>query len=92
MIKDRLGAVPLVTQLPIGIETDFVGIVDLVEMKAIKWQEETLGAKFDVDRHPGRAAGRGRRAIAPSSSSSRSSRTTRCSKPISAARSPMPRR
>jgi elongation factor G len=48
MINDRLGAVPLVTQLPIGVESDFVGIVDLVNMKAIKWQEETLGAKFDV--------------------------------------------
>src|SRR6266851_1098473 len=48
MIKDRLGAVPLVTQLPIGVESDFVGIVDLVTMKAIMWQEETLGAKFDI--------------------------------------------
>jgi elongation factor G len=48
MIKDRLGAVPLVTQLPMGTEADFVGIVDLVEMNAIKWQEETLGAKFDI--------------------------------------------
>jgi len=48
MIKDRLGAVPLVTQLPVGIESDFVGIVDLVEMKAIKWHDETLGAKFDI--------------------------------------------
>ena len=48
MIKDRLGAVPLVTQLPIGVESDFKGIVDLVQMKAIVWQEETLGAKFDV--------------------------------------------
>jgi elongation factor G len=48
MIKDRLGAVPLVTQLPIGVESDFVGIVDLVIMKAIMWQEETLGAKFDI--------------------------------------------
>jgi elongation factor G len=47
MIKDRLGAVPLVTQLPIGVESDFVGIVDLVKMKAIKWRDETLGAKFD---------------------------------------------
>ncbi len=35
MIKDRLGAVPLVIQLPIGIESEFVGIVDLVEMKAV---------------------------------------------------------
>jgi elongation factor G len=48
MIKDRLGAVPLVTQLPIGVESDFVGIVDLVEMNAIRWVEETLGAKFDI--------------------------------------------
>jgi elongation factor G len=48
MIKDRLGAVPLVTQLPIGIESDFKGIVDLVTMKAIIWQDETLGAKFDI--------------------------------------------
>jgi len=48
MMKDRLGAVPLVTQLPMGVEADFVGVVDLVEMKAMKWHEETLGAKFDV--------------------------------------------
>src|SRR5689334_18623135 len=48
MIKDRLGAVPLVTQLPIGVESDYVGLVDLVEMKALKWRDETLGAKFDV--------------------------------------------
>jgi elongation factor G len=48
MMTDRLGAVPLVTQLPMGVEADFVGVVDLVIMKAIKWQEETLGAKFDV--------------------------------------------
>jgi elongation factor G len=48
MIVDRLGAVPLVTQLPIGVESSFKGIVDLVQMKAIIWQEETLGAKFDV--------------------------------------------
>jgi elongation factor G len=48
MIVDRLGAKPLVTQLPIGIESDFVGVVDLITMKAIIWREETLGAKFDV--------------------------------------------
>ncbi|HWI25793.1 MAG TPA: elongation factor G [Stellaceae bacterium] len=47
MIKDRLGAVPLVTQLPIGVESDFAGIVDLVKMKAIIWRDESLGAKFD---------------------------------------------
>jgi elongation factor G len=48
MIVDRLGAVPLVVQLPIGVESEFKGIVDLVEMKAIIWQDETLGAKFDI--------------------------------------------
>ena len=48
MIVDRLGAVPLVTQLPIGSESEFKGIVDLVLMKAIIWQDETLGAKFDI--------------------------------------------
>lgn len=48
MIVDRLGAKPLVLQLPIGIEGDFVGLVDLVEMKAIVWRDESLGAKFDI--------------------------------------------
>ncbi len=48
MIVDRLGAVPLVTQLPIGSESEFKGIVDLVLMKAVIWQDETLGAKFDI--------------------------------------------
>ncbi|MBD42304.1 MAG: Elongation factor G [Alphaproteobacteria bacterium MarineAlpha5_Bin12] len=48
MIKDRLGSYPLVTQLPIGNESNFVGIVDLVENKSIIWKEETLGAEFDI--------------------------------------------
>src|SRR5690348_4109716 len=52
MIVDRLGAQPLVVQLPIGIESEFKGVVDLVRMKAIIWQEETLGAKFDVAEIP----------------------------------------
>src|SRR5712672_557073 len=47
-IKDRLGAVAIVTQLPIGSESDFVGIVDVVAMNAVKWRDETLGAQFDV--------------------------------------------
>ena len=46
MIKDRLGAKPLVTQLPIGIEENFKGIIDLVAMKAIIWKDESLGAEF----------------------------------------------
>ena len=47
-ISERLGAVPVVTQLPIGVESDFVGVVDLVENNAIKWRDESLGAQFDV--------------------------------------------
>uniref|UniRef100_A0A7S0IQN7 Elongation factor G, mitochondrial n=1 Tax=Calcidiscus leptoporus TaxID=127549 RepID=A0A7S0IQN7_9EUKA len=47
-IIDLLGAKPAVLQLPIGQEADFKGVVDLVQMKAILWTEETLGAKFDV--------------------------------------------
>src|SRR5712691_3204232 len=47
-IKERLGAIPIVMQLPIGVESDFVGILDLVAMQALKWRDETLGAEFDV--------------------------------------------
>ncbi|MEA2779064.1 MAG: elongation factor [Rhodospirillaceae bacterium] len=46
MIVDRLGAKPLVIQLPIGVESDFVGIIDLIRMKAITWKDEALGAEF----------------------------------------------
>ncbi len=56
MIVDRLGALPLVCQLPIGVESDFVGIVDLVQMKAIKWKDETLGAQFDITDIPAEMA------------------------------------
>ena len=46
MIVDRLGATPLVVQLPLGSESNFKGLIDLVKMKSIVWQEESLGAKF----------------------------------------------
>jgi elongation factor G len=46
MMMDRLGATPLVLQLPIGSESDFVGLVDLVKNRAIVWKDETLGAEF----------------------------------------------
>ena len=50
MIAERLGATPLVTQLPVGAEADYVGIVDLVTMRAVIWDEERLGASFhDAD-------------------------------------------
>ena len=48
MIPDRLGSYPLVLQLPIGIESDLKGVVDLVSNNAIVWQDESLGAKFDI--------------------------------------------
>ena len=48
MIPDRLGSYPLVLQLPIGIESDLKGVVDLVANNAIVWKDESLGAKFDV--------------------------------------------
>ena len=47
-IKDRLGANPLVLQMTIGKEADFKGVVDLVKFKSIIWQDDSLGAKFDV--------------------------------------------
>ncbi|RWM91063.1 MAG: elongation factor G [Mesorhizobium sp.] len=48
MIGSRLGAHAVVMQLPIGAETEFKGIVDLVEMNALVWRDETLGAAWDV--------------------------------------------
>src|SRR5690606_11654304 len=47
MIRDRLGATPMVLQLPVGAESDFKGVVDLVKMKAAIWRDESLGAQFD---------------------------------------------
>lgn len=50
MIEDRLGAVPIVVQLPIGKEAEHRGIIDLVRMKGVIWKEETLGAEYeDID-------------------------------------------
>ncbi|WP_415716429.1 elongation factor G [Roseibium sp.] len=47
MIKERLGATPLVMQLNIGAESEFAGVVDLLKMKALIWQSENLGAAWD---------------------------------------------
>jgi elongation factor G len=47
MIKSRLGATPVVMQLPIGAENDFKGVVDLIEMKAMVWRDES-SAPWDV--------------------------------------------
>ena len=50
MIRDRLDAVPAVVQLPIGVESDFRGVIDLVQMRAIVWplSDDTEGAAFEV--------------------------------------------
>lgn len=52
MIKDRLGAKPLVLQLPIGIEENFKGLVDLVRMQAVIWKDESLGAEYFYEEIP----------------------------------------
>jgi elongation factor G len=51
-LKDRLGATPVPLQLPIGAEENFVGVVDLVKMKAIIWDEESKGMKFEYAEIP----------------------------------------
>jgi elongation factor G len=58
MIVDRLGAVPLVVQLPIGVESDFQGVVDLIRMKGVVWEAESLGAKFHDVEIPADLAGK----------------------------------
>ncbi|WP_231951011.1 elongation factor G [Legionella waltersii] len=45
-IKQRLGSNPVVVQLPIGAEEEFVGVIDLIKMKAIEWDEENKGMTF----------------------------------------------
>ncbi len=53
MIVDRLAAVPLVLQLPIGAEADFIGVVDLVGMRALTWRgETTMGEDYTVEEIP----------------------------------------
>jgi elongation factor G len=52
MIVDRLGATPLVLQLPIGSEAEFAGVIDLIKMEALVWQEESLGAKYTHEAIP----------------------------------------
>jgi elongation factor G len=52
MIKTRLAAVPLAVQLPIGAESEYRGCIDLLEMKAIIWEEEGLGAAFHTEEIP----------------------------------------
>ena len=51
-IRKRLGARPVAIQIPIGAEANFKGVIDLVEMRAIVWHDETMGAKYDIEEVP----------------------------------------
>ncbi|GAA7243395.1 elongation factor G [Helicobacter pylori] len=51
-IKQRLKANPVPINVPIGAEDTFIGVIDLVQMKAIVWNNETMGAKYDVEEIP----------------------------------------
>jgi elongation factor G len=51
-IRKRLGARPVALQIPIGAEAAFKGVIDLIEMKAIVWHDETMGAKYSVEEVP----------------------------------------
>ena len=51
-IRKRLGARPVAIQIPIGAEANFKGLVDLVEMRAVVWNDETMGAKYSVEDIP----------------------------------------
>ena len=52
MIRDRLGAVPVVLTLPVGSEGDYVGNVDLIRQQAVIWKDDTLGAEFEYREIP----------------------------------------
>ena len=59
--SDRLGATPLPIQLPIGAESDFIGVIDLVEMRALTWRGEVRRARTTtVEEIPADMAERGR--------------------------------
>jgi elongation factor G len=51
-IRKRLGARPVALQIPIGAEANFKGVIDLVEMKAIVWHDEEMGAAYEIEEIP----------------------------------------
>jgi len=51
-IRKRLSAKPIAIQIPIGQEAKFVGVVDLISMKAIVWKDETMGAEYEIEEIP----------------------------------------
>ena len=60
MISERLGATPVVMQLPLGMEADYRGVIDLVRNRAVVWKDETLGAEFECEAIPAEYADRAR--------------------------------
>jgi elongation factor G len=77
-IKDRLGANPVPIQLPIGAEENFQGVIDLIKMKAIYWEEANMGIAFEETWASPSRRGRSR----PSSSTRPRSAVSRWSKPL----------
>jgi elongation factor G len=51
-IRKRLGARPVAIQIPIGAEANFKGVIDLIEMRAIVWNDETMGSEYAVEAIP----------------------------------------
>ena len=60
MISERLGAAPVVMQLPLGMEADYRGVIDLVRNRAVVWKDETLGAEFEYAAIPAECADQAR--------------------------------
>jgi len=53
-LRDKLGVKPLVIQLPIGAEDSFIGVIDLLKMRAVYWDESSLGAEYRAVEVPGK--------------------------------------
>ncbi len=90
-IRDRLGAKAVPIQLPIGSESTLRGLVDLVRMKAVVWDNDAPGRQLPRRRNPGRHAGQGARSPRTTWSRTPSNSTTKRWKPIWAAKSPRKR-
>lgn len=56
MIIDRLGVKPMVMQFPDGLESDFIGVVDVLRMQAYHWKDETMGAEYETVEIPAKYA------------------------------------
>ena len=80
MIRDRLDAIPAVVQLPIGAESDFRGVIDLIKMKAVVWplDDDSEGAKFEIADIPAELLDAGRRRRTARIARGRSRTSTTC--------------